>query len=258
MNDSASHLPQVFKGIALFTPGGDVVYCIDAQKQARWHLHLCAVLQELLHLVEPPHFLLPCYTATLDTWIDRRTQQLCQWAEVYPPVCKYGSLLNALFGLDEIDWQPVFQPEEFCNPLVIESYRSKFPALWESHNLVFQVVVPDSPHLAAYASSSYPPVDIAQKPSGFVFRLYIAGQDAQTAAVLGNLHQLLDQTMRSPYTLKVVDVNKHPEQAEADHISATPTLIRVWPRPTKRIVGSLNAFSNLENLAQILTQTRDS
>ncbi|MFM7558989.1 MAG: circadian clock protein KaiB, partial [Cylindrospermopsis raciborskii] len=57
-------LPQVFKGIALFTPGGDLIYCIDPSKQKRWHLHLCGVLQQILNLSEPPHFLVPCYTAT--------------------------------------------------------------------------------------------------------------------------------------------------------------------------------------------------
>ncbi|NEQ31112.1 MAG: circadian clock protein KaiB [Leptolyngbya sp. SIO4C5] len=255
MSNLADVSPQAFKGIALFTPGGDVVYCIDPQKQARWHLHLCATLQDLLGLAEPPHFLLPCYTATLDVWIDLHTRQPRQYAEAYLPVFKYRPLLSALFNLEWIDWQPVLQPEEACNPLVIESHRARFPPLWENHNLVFEVKLTDSP--AGSAPAGLPPAKTApQKPSGFVFRLYIGGQDTQTATILGNLHHLLDQTMQDPYTLKVVDVNKHPDQAEADHISATPTLIRVWPRPTKRIVGSLNAFSNLDNLAQILTQTR--
>ncbi|MFM6041706.1 MAG: circadian clock protein KaiB, partial [Dolichospermum sp.] len=40
--------PQLFKGIALFTPGGDLIYCIDPSKQGRWHLNLCAALREIL------------------------------------------------------------------------------------------------------------------------------------------------------------------------------------------------------------------
>ncbi|NJL85052.1 MAG: circadian clock protein KaiB [Leptolyngbyaceae cyanobacterium SM1_1_3] len=233
-----------------------MTYCIDTQKQAHWHLHLCAALQELLNLAEPPHFLLPCYTATLDVWTDIYTQQSRQCAEAYPPVLKYRPLLNALFSLDEADWQPVFRPEEFCNPLVIESYRPKFPTLWNNHNLIFRVETAPS-HLARLPANLSQMKAPPPRPPGFVFRLYIAGQDNQTAAILGNLYQLLDQTMHDPYTLRVVDVNKHPEQAETDQISATPTLIRVWPLPIKRIVGSLNAFSNLDNLVQILTQTRE-
>ncbi len=54
-----------------------------------------------------------------------------------------------------------------------------------------------------------------------------------------SLHQLLEQSLRHPYTLKVIDIFKHPEQAEANQISATPTLLRVWPHPVRRIVGDL-------------------
>lgn len=90
-------LPQLFKGIALFTPGGDLIYCIDPSKQGRWHLNLCATLQEILDLPEPPHFLVPCYTATIDHWLDPRTQQIRTFAEAYPAVMRHQALLNAYF-----------------------------------------------------------------------------------------------------------------------------------------------------------------
>ncbi|MDJ0558735.1 MAG: circadian clock protein KaiB, partial [Microcystis sp. M53599_WE4] len=41
MTTSAIVLPDIFKGIALFTPGGDLIYCIDPDKQTHWHLNLC-------------------------------------------------------------------------------------------------------------------------------------------------------------------------------------------------------------------------
>lgn len=90
--------PQLFKGIALFTPGGDLMYCIDPNKQGRWHLNLCAALQEILDLPEPPHFLVPCYTATIDHWLNPRTQQVQIFAEAYPAVIRHQAVLNAIFG----------------------------------------------------------------------------------------------------------------------------------------------------------------
>ena len=66
MNRLPESSPLAFKGIALFTPGGDVVYCIDPKKQNRWHVQLCGLLQYLLNLPELPHFLVPSYAATLD------------------------------------------------------------------------------------------------------------------------------------------------------------------------------------------------
>ena len=131
--------PQVFKGIALFTPGGDLVYCIDVHKQVRWHLHLCAALQENLSLLELPHFLVPCYTATIDRWIDAQSQHIQTSAEVYPLVSRHQALLNAIFELGDLVWQPITQSLESCSPMVLASYRDQFPQLWENHDLVLQV-----------------------------------------------------------------------------------------------------------------------
>ncbi|HEY9871988.1 MAG TPA: circadian clock KaiB family protein, partial [Candidatus Obscuribacterales bacterium] len=58
----------------------------------------------------------------------------------------------------------------------------------------------------------------------------------------------LDKSFGHSYTLKVIDIFKHPEQAEANHISATPTLVRVWPEPVRRIVGDLENFEKVLKL----------
>lgn len=227
--------PSVFKGIALFTPGGDLVYCIDPGKQGRWHLNLCAVLQELLELPEPPHFLVPCYTATLDRWIDTKTQQLRTFAEAYPMVFRYRSLLDALFEVQSVNWQMAPAPEDVCDPMVIEQYRSQFPQLWENHELVYRLETATSQ--AEQAASVLPMA--SPYPQGYVLRLFVSGYSAATQRILQNLHELLEQSLGSPYTLKVIDIFKHPDQAEADHITATPTLVKVYPKPVRRIAGNL-------------------
>jgi circadian clock protein KaiB len=228
-------MPATFKGIALFTPGGDLVYCIDPGKQRRWHLNLCVALQEILELPEPPHFLVPCYTATLDRWYDTKSQQMRVFAEAYPPVFRYRALLNALFEMEDTHWQIAVQPEEICDPIVIETYQEQFPTLWENHDLVVRL---DPPTIAASENStSSMPSTYSQ---GYVLRLFVSGYSAATQRILQNLHELLEQSLNCPYTLKVIDIFKHPEQAEADQISATPTLVKVYPRPVRRIVGDLD------------------
>lgn len=104
MNSDSRSSSQLFKGIALFTPGGDLIYSIDPNKQGRWHSHLCAALQEILDLPEPPHFLVPCYTATIDHWLDPRTQQVQTFAEAYPAVIRHQAILNTLFSREELVW----------------------------------------------------------------------------------------------------------------------------------------------------------
>ncbi len=230
-------VPSVFKGIALFTPGGDLVYCIDPGKQGRWHLNLCATLQEVLELPEPPHFLVPCYTATLDRWLDSATRQVRTFAEAYPLVFRYRALLDAVFETQHINWQMAPLPEGVCEPALLATYRRQFPPLWESHDLVICVDSPiERPEPAHRPAIAFP----QNYTQGYVLRLFVSGYSAATQRILENLHQLLEESLSHPYTLKVIDIFTHPEQAEIDQVSATPTLVKVYPRPVRRIVGDLN------------------
>lgn len=245
-------LPLIYKGIALFTPGGDLIYAIDPDKQDRWHLHLCAALQEILGLPEPPHFLVPCYTATVDRWRDPASGQIQTAADVYPLVFRYQAILNVIFQSDPLPWKVVRVPEELCNPMVLASYRTSFPQLWECHDLMICLGRNDSRVLSSWSAA---PSAIAQpslkadEAEGYVLRLFVSGHGANTARTLQNLHELLETALPYPYTLKVVDVFKNPEQAEEDQISATPTLLRVWPQPVRRLVGDLD---NPERILQFL------
>lgn len=136
MSGDKSVLPKLFKGIALFTPGGDLIYCIDPTKQERWHLHLCMGLQEILDLPEPPHFLVPCFTATIDCWLNPRTGQVQTYAEAYPLVMRHQALLNAVFETGELVWQAAPWSEGVCDPMALATYRSLFAQLWEDHDLI--------------------------------------------------------------------------------------------------------------------------
>ena len=249
----ASSPPGLFKGIALFTPGGDLIYCIDPQKRSRWHLQLCTALQELLGLSARPHFLVPCYTATVDRWWDVRTQTIQTAAEACPKVMKYAGLLSAAFGLEGIRWTPSSCPEDLCNPELLNNYRTQFPELWQHHNLVaqFKDVASNYP-LSNQGDRPQPTNAPIQQPTnqGFVLRLFVSGRSASTEPTLRKLHHALETSLEEPYTLKVIDVYRNPEQAEADQITATPTLLKVWPLPSKRIVGNLD---NMDQLLSILT-----
>jgi circadian clock protein KaiB len=233
MEPSAA-LPDSFKGIALFTPGGDLIYCIDPTKQGRWHLSLCAELQDWLRLSEPPHFLLPCFSATVDRWVEPHTQQVQVFAEATPAVMQYRALLSALFKVDRAHWQLMPVQRELCDPLLLGRYREQFPQLWENHDLVVQMDPADG---------RWPIGDhrVPQSASeGHVLRLFVAGYTTLTQRILQNLHHLLEEAVEVPYTLEVIDIYKQPEQAEADQITVTPTLLRVSPLPMRRLSGDLD------------------
>ena len=127
----------------------------------------------------------------------------------------------------------------------------QFPELWENHDLIVEVKKTDLSHdstttgnLSELRSPNFQ-LNLSPEPEflenqGFVLRLFVSGHSLVTEKTPQTLHQLLERSIGHPYTLKVIDVLKHPDLAEADQISATPTLVKVWPKPVRRIVGELN------------------
>ncbi len=254
MTDKQSSLPKIFKGIAIFTPGGDLIYGIDPNKQARWHIHLCLGLQEIWGLSEPPHFLVPEYTATVEHWLDPQTQQIRVIAEVYPAVQRYIPLLTVLFDLEATEtWQIAPWQEEYCDRAIIETYRQQFPQLWENRDLIVRfdpkhsndLLTPSeakgmnskATHLNGMSNVS---MSHNHHTGSCVFRLFISGDRSNAEQTLAIIHQVLERGLTTPYTLKVIDIHKNPEQAEIHQVSATPTLVRVSPLPVRRIVGQLD------------------
>ncbi|HIK40554.1 circadian clock KaiB family protein [Thermoleptolyngbya sp. M55_K2018_002] len=248
-------LPELYKGIALFTPGGDLVYCIDPNKQSHWHLHLCAALQEWLDLSEPPLFLVPWYTASIDRWRSPENQSVLTSAEVYPLVARHQAVLNAVFGTGDLLWQTVQPPDNLDESLMLLTYQSRFPELWRSHDLVIRY---ESPTIQQVSQPEAQPSSWsrlswqAQSPDfskqGYVLRLYVSSNSDVTEAILTNLHRLLEDLIQQPYTLKIIDVYKFPELAEQDQVAATPTLVRVWPEPVRRVTGRLEDASRVMQL----------
>ncbi len=239
---------QLFKGIALFTPGGDLVYAIDPTKQSYWHLHLCGALQRALSLSEPPHFLTPCHTATVDRWQHPQTREIHTTAELYPAVLRHQALLNVLFGLSQEQvWQIAPMAMERCDPLLMEAYRTGFPQLWQEHDLLLKVERTE-PELLPQPTVSPP----AQEARGYELRLFVSGHSLATERTLQALYRALEQLLHQAYSLKIVDVLKHPEEAEADHVSATPTLLKVWPLPSRRLVGNLENLGRLFDPSELL------
>jgi circadian clock protein KaiB len=238
---------EEFKGVALFTPAGDFLYALNADRQQCWHWQLCACLQEILGLPEMPQFLLPSHTATVDRWRDPRSQAMQTFAEVYPAARCYQPLLNAAFGTGELSWRVAPWQEGACNPMVLAAYRPQFPQLWQSHDLVVRLGT-ENLLLAAGETADSPR---HPAPAGYVLRLFVSGNNSATQRTLEATYQILERGLQHPYTLKVIDIAKHPEQAEIHQVIATPTLVRVYPEPARRLVGDL-ALADLPRVLQIL------
>lgn len=74
----------------------------------------------------------------------------------------------------------------------------------------------------------------------FVFDLYVAGHTQRALQAASNLREICDQYLKDNYELRLIDVQQHPELAEAAGILATPATVRVMPLPSYRAIGDLS------------------
>ena len=72
------------------------------------------------------------------------------------------------------------------------------------------------------------------------FRLYVAGEAQNSVQAVANLAEICRTYLPSCHEIELVDVLKEPKLALANGIFMTPTLLRLSPAPTVRIVGTLN------------------
>lgn len=85
--------------------------------------------------------------------------------------------------------------------------------------------------------------------SGLSLRLYVASTSPESAIAVANLNALFANAGRSGVEVEVVDVESDPTRAARDGIMVTPTLLKLSPSPTCRILGNL---SNAEALLRLL------
>lgn len=78
------------------------------------------------------------------------------------------------------------------------------------------------------------------KQEVYRFRLYVAGEAQNSAQALANLTAICHASIPDQHTIEVVDVFKEPLGTLNDGVFMTPTLVKLEPAPTRRIVGTLS------------------
>jgi circadian clock protein KaiB len=74
----------------------------------------------------------------------------------------------------------------------------------------------------------------------YKLRLVVAGGTFQSRRAVRNLHAVCDKRLPGNVDLEVVDIFQQPELARHYDVIAAPTLIRLLPLPTRRIIGDLS------------------
>ena len=73
-----------------------------------------------------------------------------------------------------------------------------------------------------------------------VMRLYIANSAPNSVRAVANLAAICKEHLEDNFKLEIIDVLEYPLRALADGILVTPSLTKVSPSPTAKIVGNLS------------------
>ena len=87
---------------------------------------------------------------------------------------------------------------------------------------------------------------LATRPTGkYVLRLYVAGATDRSQQAVLRARRLCETELKGNFELEVIDVYQQPILARDGQIVATPTLVREFPRPVRRLIGNLSNTSGL-------------
>ena len=78
--------------------------------------------------------------------------------------------------------------------------------------------------------------------------LYVTGASRLSRQAIANLKQLCDHYLRDRYELEVIDLYQQPDIAARDQVLVAPTLIKSFPLPVRRLIGTLSDPSDVLRL----------
>jgi circadian clock protein KaiB len=106
-------------------------------------------------------------------------------------------------------------------------------------------VKPVKANRAGSATKAFEKALVARPPGKHVLRLYVAGATDRSRRAVLRARQLCESTFDGNFDLVVIDVYQQPILARDGQIVATPTLVREFPRPVRRLIGNLSNTAGL-------------
>jgi len=89
------------------------------------------------------------------------------------------------------------------------------------------------------ATKSFEKALVTARASKYVLRLYVAGATTRSRQAVLRVRRICETDLKGGYDLKVIDIYQQPIIARDGQILATPTLVREFPLPMRRLIGNL-------------------
>jgi circadian clock protein KaiB len=82
--------------------------------------------------------------------------------------------------------------------------------------------------------------DSEQSRPGYVLSLYVSGATPRSLAAIRNVKNICDASLPGGCTLEIVDIFQQPDRAALDQVVAVPMLVKQFPLPMRRLIGTLS------------------
>ena len=94
----------------------------------------------------------------------------------------------------------------------------------------------------------------------YLLKMYVTGHTQKMANTIEQVRQMLRDTLdllEDEQTIEIIDVLETPQRAIEDKVFATPTLVKVSPQPSRRIVGDLSNSQKVSDALDLLMKERN-
>ncbi|HEX8226655.1 MAG TPA: circadian clock KaiB family protein [Candidatus Saccharimonadales bacterium] len=91
----------------------------------------------------------------------------------------------------------------------------------------------------------------------YTLRLFVTGATPHSMRAVQNINKICDHYLKGRFDLEIIDVYQQPELAVAEQIIAAPTLIKVTPHPTRRLIGDLSNIGKVVGALGLEQQGED-
>ena len=79
-----------------------------------------------------------------------------------------------------------------------------------------------------------------------LLKLYVTGTTSRASEAIRKTSEIVERFL-DDCELEVIDILSRPDLAEQDRIIATPTIVRVAPPPTRKVIGDISDPHTLLN-----------
>jgi circadian clock protein KaiB len=82
-------------------------------------------------------------------------------------------------------------------------------------------------------------------------RLYVSGASRSSLQAVFNIKQFCHKYLDGKYELEVIDLYQQPELAAQEQLVVAPTLVKTYPPPVRRMIGTLSNSHDVMRLLDV-------